>query len=144
MTNANSNFTKGDNKMARLKRSSNILEAARQRLAGLKSITPAPDFGDGLSLTVYEAEINAFSTTIDSYNQELSSLDDKLNALSLAEENLREKNRRMLKATEAKYGPDSSEFEQAGGTRVSDRKRPTRKSKDPLSTTPRGSTSPTP
>jgi hypothetical protein len=122
--------------MARAKRSSNVLETARQRLAGLKSITPAPVFDAELSLTAYEAEINAFSTSLDSYNQELSSLDDKQNAVSVAEDNLREKNRRMLKATEAKYGPDSSEFEQAGGTRVSDRKRRAPKSKGKASPTP--------
>jgi len=39
--------------MARTKRTSTVLETARQRLAGLKSITPAPDFGTALSLTGY-------------------------------------------------------------------------------------------
>lgn len=33
----------------------------------------------------------------------------------------------MLSAAKAHYGPDSSQYEQAGGTRQSDRKRPTRK-----------------
>lgn len=122
--------------MARAKRSSTVLETARQRLAGLKSITPAPEFGDDLSLAAYEAELNAFSTNLDSYNQELFSLDDKQNAVNAAEANLREKNRRMLRASEAKYGPDSSEFQLAGGTRVSDHKRRTRKSKGTASPTP--------
>ena len=47
--------------MARTKRTSSILETARQRLAGLKSITPLPDFGTTLKLTDYEAEINALT-----------------------------------------------------------------------------------
>jgi hypothetical protein len=47
--------------MARPKRNSAILETARQRLAGLKSITPTPDFGSTLSLGGYEQEINAYS-----------------------------------------------------------------------------------
>jgi hypothetical protein len=40
---------------------------------------------------------------------------------------LNEKNRRMLAATGANYGPDSSEYEAVGGTRKSERKRSSRK-----------------
>jgi hypothetical protein len=50
-----------------------------------------------------------------------------LNDLESAESDLNEFNRRYLSATEAHYGPDSSEYEMAGGTRKSERKRPTRK-----------------
>jgi hypothetical protein len=35
----------------------------------------------------------------------------------------------MLAAVEAHYGPDSNEYEAAGGTRTSDRKRTTAKKK---------------
>lgn len=113
--------------MARAGRSSPVLETARQRLAGLKSITPAPNFGPNLSLTDYEQEVNNFSTALDAYNQQLAALDDQQNALQTAESALNDKNRRMLSATEAQYGPDSSQYEQAGGTRSSDRKRTPRK-----------------
>jgi len=40
---------------------------------------------------------------------------------------LRDLNRRILSAVEAQYGPDSSEYEQVGGTRQSERKQSTRK-----------------
>jgi len=113
--------------MSRRKRTSPVLEAARQRLAGLNSITPPPDFGPGLKLADYAAQINDFSNQIDHYNQMGSTMDDLQNQLDDKEERLRESSRRMLSATEAHYGPDSSEYEQAGGTRSSDRKRPTRK-----------------
>ena len=43
------------------------------------------------------------------------------------ESELREWNKRILSATEAQFGPDSSEYEQVGGTRQSERKRPSRK-----------------
>ena len=33
--------------MARTRRGSSVLETARQRLAGLKAITPAPNLGPG-------------------------------------------------------------------------------------------------
>jgi hypothetical protein len=110
--------------MARTKRTSTVLETARQRLAGLKSITPAPDFGTALSLAGYETDITALSTELDAYNEELSRLDQLQNELDTIEAGVREKNVRILSATEAHYGPDSSEYEQAGGTRRSDRKRP--------------------
>ena len=108
--------------MSRVKRTSSVLAAARQRLAGLKSIDPAPDFGDGLTLAAYEAEIDAFSDLLDSYHQELSALDETQNRVEFAEAKLRDKSRRMLRAVEGKYGSDSSEFEQAGGKRLSEHK----------------------
>ncbi len=101
-----------------------MLETARQRLAGLKSITPLPDFGSSLALTGYEADITALSSKLDEYNEMLSALDRLQNDLEIMEAALREKNTRILSAAEAHYSPDSSEYEQAGGTRRSHRKRP--------------------
>ncbi|HEY6231981.1 MAG TPA: hypothetical protein VIW64_12025 [Pyrinomonadaceae bacterium] len=109
--------------MARTKRTSSILETARQRLAGLKSIIPAPDFGAALTLAGYESDITSFGDKLDSYNERLSALDSLQNEVDTAELALREKNTRLLSAAEAHYGPDSSEYEQAGGTRRSERKR---------------------
>jgi hypothetical protein len=113
--------------MARNRRKSPVLDAARQRLSGVKSITPTPDFGTGLSVATYETAVNAFSTKLDSYNQKLAELDELQNSLDDDEKGLREQTRRMLSAVEAIYGPDSSEFEQAGGKRQSEHKKPTRK-----------------
>lgn len=111
--------------MPRLKRGSTVLETARQRLAGLNSITPRPNFGPALDLDQYEQEITSYSTKLDQYNDTLSLLDRLQNDLVAGEAQLREKNRRMLAATEAHYGPNSNEYEAAGGTRTSDRKRAT-------------------
>src|SRR5918992_1492899 len=61
--------------MARTKRTSTVLETARQRLAGLKSISPAPDFGATLTVATYEADINALSAKLDAYNEQLATLD---------------------------------------------------------------------
>jgi hypothetical protein len=115
--------------MARRKRTSAVLEAARKRMAGLKSIIPAPDFGPNLKLADYETQINEFSDKLDNYNQLNSTLDDLQNQVDEDEVKLRESNRRMLSATEAQYGPDSSQLEQAGGTRDSERKRSPKKPK---------------
>jgi hypothetical protein len=113
--------------MARLRRGSTVLETARQRLNGLKAITPAPDFGSALSLATYEQEIESFSRDLDNYNQQLAALDELQNSIDAKEGSLNDKNKRFLAATGALYGPDSSEYEQVGGTRASDRKRITRK-----------------
>ena len=117
--------------MARLRRSSTILETARQRLAGLKSITPKPDFGPVLDIDQYEQDINALGASLDKYNQTVSLLDQLQNSLEADEAKLKDKNRRMLAATGAQYGPDSSQYEQVGGTRTSERKRSTQKKPPP-------------
>ena len=109
--------------MARAKRKSTVLETARQRLAGLKAITPTPDLGPNLKLSDYEQEISDFSAKIDNYNGMLSTLDSLQNEIDADERSLRTRNARMLSAAEAHYGPDSSQYEQAGGTRQSERKR---------------------
>ena len=117
--------------MARMKRRSAVLEAARQRLAGLKSIVPAPEFGATVSVTGYEAKINGMSNKLDAYNEKLSGLDQMQNDLDATEDELRELNGRILAAVEGAYGPDSNEYEQAGGKRRSDRKRSSSKSARP-------------
>src|SRR5919107_1171837 len=97
--------------MARLKRSSAVLETARQRLAGLKSITPKPNFGPALDLDQYEREGDALSEKLDQYNETLSLLDRLQNDLDAGESQLRDKNKRILSATGALYGENSNEYE---------------------------------
>jgi hypothetical protein len=113
--------------VARQKRSSTILETARQRLAGLKSISPKPNFGPALDLDQYEQDINKLGVSLDKYNELVSLLDQTQNALEIEEAQIHDKNKRMLAATGAQYGPDSSEYEQAGGKRLSERRRNTKK-----------------
>lgn len=113
--------------MARRRRTSTVLETARQRLAGLKKIDPAPDLGPKISLPIFEGKVTSFAGRLDSHNQLLAQTDDSTNLTDSEEAELNDWSRRMLSAVEAQYGPDSSEYEMVGGTRKSDRKRPTRK-----------------
>lgn len=113
--------------MARIKRGSAVLEAARERLSGLKSINPKPNFGPNLDVDQYEQEIESLSANLDKYNDTLSLLDRLQNEFEEKEAALKDKNKRMLAATGAHYGPNSNEYEAVGGTRESDRKRPARK-----------------
>ncbi len=82
-----------------------------------------PDFGTALSVAAYETQITTFSGKLDTYNQHVAALDDEQNDIDTAEDTLREMNGRMLSAAQASFGPDSSEYEAVGGTRISERKR---------------------
>jgi hypothetical protein len=115
--------------MARSRRTSAILETSRQRLAGLKAIAPAPDLGPTITVPAYQALIDAFISRLGGYNQKVAELDDEQNGIDADELVIRDWNKRVLSAVEAQFGPDSSEYEQVGGTRQSERKRPTRKAK---------------
>ena len=91
----------------------------------MRSETPA------LTVEAFEAAVNAYTAEQDAYNGEVSSLDEKTNLLDDHEQSLADFNVRILAAVKAIYGPDSSEFEQLGGVRRSDRKRPDRAAKPP-------------
>jgi uncharacterized protein YukE len=110
--------------MSRLKKSSAILNKARRRMAGLRSIDAALDMGNGLSVDAYNAKADALEKTVDAYNQLLSSLDEQLNIFQKEEKELAEMSDRMLKGVGSVYGLDSNEYEMAGGTRKSEKKRP--------------------
>ena len=110
-----------------------MLDVAHHRMAGLNSISPAPDFGPELSLTAFSAEINTFTATLDRYNQMLSGIDEVQNQVDAGEARLRDLNKRLLAAVAAHYGADSNQYEQAGGKRVRDRKRITRRAPEKAS-----------
>jgi hypothetical protein len=113
--------------MARLRRTSTVLDTARKRLAGLKAISPTPNLGPNLTDVIYEVKINSVSTRLDGYNQKLAEVDQILNEFQADESELNDLNRRILSAGEAHFGPDSSEYEMLGGTRKSERKKPGKK-----------------
>jgi len=115
--------------MSRPKRSSNVLEVAQRRLAGLKKISPKPTFAAPLSEEIYEAEINGFSDDQNAYNGEIAALDERTNLLEARERLLDDLNQRIFAGIRSQYGPDSNELELVGGVRRSDRKRPVRTTK---------------
>ena len=113
--------------MARKRRTSAVLETARQRLAGLKKITPAPDFGGNLNVAGGQVVVTDCADELDSYNQNNAALDEQQNLVDTKEDTTGDWSKRVLAAVGAKYGTDSSEYEMVGGTRTSERKRPSRK-----------------
>src|SRR4030095_6278735 len=106
--------------MARQKRTSQVLETARQRLAGLKAITPPAVLGGNLTVEGFETEIEAYSARRDGYNSKVADLDGETNALADHDERMNHLSQRILAAVKAHYGPDSSELEQLGAVRMSD------------------------
>ncbi len=115
--------------MARSKKTSPILESAQTRLAALSSIDPKPSLGTGLGIDDYSAKITSTRQALDTYNTLLSQVDGAYNDFLAEQQSLRDLSERMLAGVGAVYGRDSDQYEQAGGVRKSERKRPVRKAK---------------
>ena len=113
--------------MSRTKRKSLALESAMKRLAGLQSIDPALDLGNGLTVPIYATEVNKLETLLGTYNSLLSRVDEASNITNDQEKYVRELSERMLEGVGSKYGHNSNEYEKAGGKRKSERKRPSPK-----------------
>ncbi|UAY53131.1 hypothetical protein [Ferruginibacter albus] len=110
--------------MARKKTSSRAYEKAFRRIASVKSIDSNFDLGNDLTQANYQGAIDNVKNAMDEYNTILSTVDDKLNFLKDKEKELRDWNERILTGVASKYGKSSSQYEQAGGKRKPERKRP--------------------
>jgi uncharacterized protein YukE len=115
--------------MAFKKRSSLILTDAQKRASALASIDAALDLGGGLTLQAFNQQVASLQAKLDEYNTALSRVDELGNQVKAQEKKVQDLNERMLAGVAAKYGRDSDEYEKAGGTRKSERKRPVRKPK---------------
>lgn len=104
------------------KTTSKVVQFAAARAAGMESIAPTMDFGDGLTHTAYKAAIADAQTKLAAYNSLLAQVDEARGSFGAAEDNVRDLSDRMLAATAARFGRESSEYQKAGGTRKSDRK----------------------
>lgn len=109
--------------MARTKKSSSHYDVAVTRLASIKSISPTLDLGNGLTVSTYEAAVLDFRQKLDEYNMSLSEADSKLNIVNETEKKLRDLSERMLTGVASKFGKESDEYEKAGGTRKSEKRR---------------------
>ena len=109
--------------MPRPKRSSSVLDKADQRAAGLSSIDPKLDLGEGLTLSAFQSKINDTRKRLTEYNTQLSDTDAAQTSLDTGETELADLTERMLKGIASRHGRDSEEYEKAGGTRKSDIRR---------------------
>lgn len=90
----------------------------------MKSIDPALDLGNGKKLSSYIAEVDNYKNMLSDYNTALSTVDNLYNKCIAQVSVLKDWNEKMLLGIADKYGKDSSEYEMAGGTRKSERKKP--------------------
>lgn len=111
----------------RPKKSSRAYVKASKRFAGLKSIDPKLDLGNGLTIATFEQLLQDFQNALNDYNAELSIVDAKTQRIRQAEKQLSESSERWLAAIVSRYGKDSEEYQKAGGVRKSLRKRAARK-----------------
>ncbi|WP_017652851.1 hypothetical protein [Fortiea contorta] len=109
--------------MARKKRNSRTLDKAEMRLASIKSINPALNIGDGLTVKDYTDKIDDLRKNIEAYNTALSNIDVLLTQITENERNLADYSEKILLGIAYKFGNNSHEYQMAGGTRKSDRKR---------------------
>lgn len=112
--------------MPRRKRGSAILDKSQRRMAGMKSIDPSLDLGNGLTVATFAALIADTQQKLEAYNTALSTVDQTYQAILEAEQILAEYTERMLTGVASKYGRYSNEYVMAGGTpRRTVRRRPT-------------------
>lgn len=109
--------------MAFRKKNSATAEASRQRLTGLKTIDSTLDFGNGQTIAAFEAKIVEMEAALEVYNAKLSEADHARNLFEAKEQAVLDFYKRMLSGVGVRFGYDSSEYEVAGGTRTSDRKK---------------------
>jgi hypothetical protein len=116
--------------MARTKKTSKTIESANTRLASLKSIGKDLDLGNGITVAAYSQLIEDTTKALEEYNTSLSVADEKSNVFDTNETSLKDMHERVLLGVGAKYGKNSNEYEQAGGTKKADRKRSVKVKKD--------------
>jgi hypothetical protein len=117
--------------MPRQKRGSQVLEDAQHWAVNLKTINTNLELNDSLTLENFNAEIERLRLQLESYNSLLTQIDVAQTELTKSEEWLKHLAADMLTGVAFKYGKDSYEYQMAGGTRRSDRKRVVRKPKAP-------------
>ena len=103
------------------------LEKGITRLSAVKSIDPALDLGNTITVANYETQVNLLTTKLSVYNTALSTIDDLYNDCIAQIDVLKDWNERILTGVATKYGKNSSQYEMAGGVRKSERKKPTPK-----------------
>ena len=101
--------------MSRRKRSSPVLQKAERRSAGMNSIDPNLDVGNGLTLSAFSTLIETMRTKENAYNTALSNLDKLYREMLQTERELGDMAEHMLMGVGVRYGKSSVEYGMAGG-----------------------------
>lgn len=125
--------------MAKLRKSDAIAEA-EALIAALRPMESKLDFGKSLTLAAYIARTDATRALLANLNTLIAQVESARNAFTEGEDELISMSRRMRNGVLVQFGPDSDEFEMAGGIRTSERKRAARRPR-PVGTIPSSGTS---
>ncbi|MBW4565747.1 MAG: hypothetical protein KME32_32625 [Mojavia pulchra JT2-VF2] len=109
--------------MARRKRTSQVLEKAARRAAGMNSIDPKLDVGNGLTLPAYSRLIESLRNQENIYNSALTNLDKLYRTMLETERQLADMTEHILMGVGAKYGKSSIEYGMAGGVPKNQRRK---------------------
>ncbi|WP_341527315.1 hypothetical protein WKK05_33235 [Nostoc sp. UHCC 0302] len=109
--------------MTQRKRNSIALTKAERRIEGMQTINPELNFSNGFSIATYNTKVIELREKLAAYNQAQTIVDKTHNALIEAERELNTYSEQMLLNVASHYGKSSDEYEMAGGTRRSDRKK---------------------
>ncbi|MBW4583320.1 MAG: hypothetical protein KME42_27455 [Tildeniella nuda ZEHNDER 1965/U140] len=109
--------------MARRKRTSQVLEKAVRRAAGMTSIDPHLDVGTGLTLPSFFTLIETMRTRENAYNTALSNVDKLYREMLETERELSDMAEHMLLGVATKYGKSSAEYGMAGGVPKNQRRK---------------------
>jgi hypothetical protein len=109
--------------MARLKRSSQVLEKAVRRAASMNSIDPNLDVGNGLTLPAFSTLIEKMRTRENAYNTALSNLDKLYREMLETERELGDMAEHILMGVATRYGKSSIEYGMAGGVPKNQRRK---------------------
>jgi hypothetical protein len=97
-------------------RGSSEMDKAERRLAILKTIDPNLDLGYGLTVAAYSELIALLRTMLDQHNQKVAEIDSSRKTLDDLDRQLAQMSTRILAAVKIKYGKNSREYSQVGGT----------------------------
>jgi len=109
--------------MARRKRTSQMLKKAVRRAAGINSIDPNLDLGNGLTLPAFSTLIETLRTKENAYNSALSHLDKLYREMLETERELGDMAEHMLLGVATRYGKSSMEYGMAGGVPKNQRRK---------------------
>jgi uncharacterized protein YukE len=113
------------------KKISKTIAKAKVRISGMKSLDPALDMGNGLSVKTYAAAIQAAEQKVEAFNTAVATISQLSSDAEKAEKALAELSERMLSTVAGRYGRTSNEYEMAGGTKRTNRRRSPKKKVDP-------------
>jgi hypothetical protein len=92
-----------------------VLQKAERRSAGMNSIDPNLDVGNGLTLSAFSTLIETMRTKENAYNTALSNLDKLYREMLQTERELGDMAEHMLMGVGVRYGKSSVEYGMAGG-----------------------------